>query len=382
MKVLIIHTNYTNTGGEDTVFSEEVKLLRQAHEVEALTFANSSGPDGLVQFLFSGFNLKSVRIVRRAIQKFEPDVIHIHNWHFAAGPMIIRCCARSKRRVFVTLHNYRLICPSASLTFNGKIFLNSVKDDFPWKAVKYGVYRGSRLLTFVLAATNWIHKKVGTWGMVDKYIALTDFGRNIFISSHLGIAPDKIVVKPNFTNSLGVGSFTERKAFYLFVGRLTEEKGVKVLLDAFKSLDESLVIIGSGPLERDVREAVYTSPNITYLGPMDRMEVQNMMKSARALIFPSIWFEGMPMTIIEAFAAGTPVIASQIGAMSTLIQDRRNGLHFEPGSPQSLMNSISLFSALGNSERESYYTEAHNSYLRDYTSQKNLELLTRIYNAE
>ncbi|GHV57501.1 hypothetical protein FACS1894182_06490 [Bacteroidia bacterium] len=201
MKILQIHTIYRFRGGEDSVVASEKKLLQEnGHEVYSLLFENPSHPaKALILFFISIFNPVSYFRVLKTLKAFQPDVIHIHNWHFAASPAIFIVAHKMKIPVVHTLHNYRLLCPSGFLFNEGKLFLDSLQQNFPWSAVKHKVYRNSYLQTFWLAFVVWFHKQIGTWRHVDKYIALTAFSKELYLHSSSGIQAEQIVVKPNFT---------------------------------------------------------------------------------------------------------------------------------------------------------------------------------------
>src|SRR5690606_15791291 len=187
LKILVIHTNYTQRGGEDTVVEQEMELLKNNYVVDFLCFKNNPGIKGLFQFLISIWNIKSSKIVKKKIKDFNPDVIHLHNWHFASGPIIIRTAKKLGVSVVHTLHNYRLICPSGTLFYRDSLFLDSMHKTFPWKAVQKKVYKNSTALTFWLAFIVWFHKMIGTWKMIDKYICLTASSFKLFTSSGLNI---------------------------------------------------------------------------------------------------------------------------------------------------------------------------------------------------
>ena len=357
---------------------EESNLLRETEQVKILCFQNLSGLKGATQFFFSIWNTRAARTIKSAINTFNPDVIHLHNWHYSIGPIVVRVAKKMGVPIVLTVHNFRLICPSAILLHRDSLFLDSIHVSFPWKAVKNKVYRNSWAQTFWLAFVNWFHKEIGTWKMIDRLVFLTGFSKNIFLSSTLEIENSKISIKPNFIQDPGIKE-TERKDFFLFVGRLSVEKGVLVLLEAFKISKNKLCIVGDGPLKQKVLDACGKSDNISYAGRLPRNEVLKMMSECSALIFPSIWYEGMPMTLIEAFAEGTPVIASDIGAMSFMIKDGYNGIHFSAGNPVDLAAKVDTWSSLPRHSANQFSKRARLSYLENYTPEKNKKMLLAIY---
>lgn len=380
MRILIIHNFYQHPGGEDVVFEQEKTLLGNTEAVFSLTFSNHRGWRGVWQTLWSPWNIWAARRVKRAIERHRPDIIHIHNLHYAVGPIAIRVAKRSGVPVVMTLHNYRLLCPSATLYHNGAIFTASLRANFPWKAVWNGVHSASAAKTWWLAFTYWMHRKLGTWQMVDRYITLTDFAKQLFVESSLGVAAEKFVTKPNFVaDSPAIAAI--RGQHFLFVGRLASEKGIPVLLQAFAGTDYQLRIAGDGPLKELVAETATTSPNITYLGTLDRSAIHEQLAECAALVFPSIWYEGLPMTLIEAFAAGTPVIASDLGAMQRLVHEGRNGWRFAPNDAAGLRKKVSEWLQTDMLYKEQVGRKAREEYEEHYTPARNKTLLLTCYRA-
>ena len=378
MKILLIHSYYQLRGGEDAVFEQEYALLKKEHDVQKISFQNKGGLKGALQFGFSAWNISASQRVRAAIKECAPDIVHIHNWHFASGPIIIRTAKKMGIPVVMTLHNYRLLCPSATLLENGKIFLASLQTKFPWQAVKKKVYRNSLLLTFWLAFVIWFHKLIGTWQLVDRYIALTGSGRSVFVDSNIHISADRIVVKPNFVEPPYFYS-EHKEDYFVFVGRLSEEKGIRLLLSAFKKSNYRLKILGDGPLAYEVIEACSHAKNIEWLGHLKKHDVIQTIKKSTALIFPSIWFETFGLVLVESLALGTPLIAANIGSASEIVKDAINGLHFEAGNSDSLLEKLQYWHQLSNSEKETYSLNARHSYISLYTPEQNLKQLTDIY---
>lgn len=223
-----------------------------------------------------------------------------------------------------------------------------------------------------------IHTLIGTWrNKVGVYIALTDFAKKKFATSARAIPADRLLVKPNFIFDPGRGDVV-RKDFFLFVGRLTEEKGINTLLRATTRANFRLVIIGEGPLSNTIIEHARENPNIAYLGYQDKLSVMSHMKSCRALVFPSEWYEGFPLTILEALSTGTVIIASRLGGMAEIIKDGVNGLHFEAGNDSDLATKIMEVDKAP-AYLKSISTKARSSYLEHYTPEDNYISLMRIY---
>ncbi len=383
MRVLIIHNFYQKAGGEDIVFHLESELLEShGHIVECLTFDNkeiSSFLDAILVGIQSIYNFKSAKILKEKIKTFKPDIIHVHNFFPIASPSIFYIAKRMKVPIVMTLHNFRLICPSATLFFNGQIYEKSVHSIFPVDAILKGVYRDSKIQTAVLVFMTGIHKLIGTWkNKVDRYIIPTEFARNRILDSSLALTKSKVVAKPNFIKELGHNLIEDREKYFLFVGRLSEEKGIETLLKASQLYDFHLEIIGGGDLKVLVDEYVKKNEKVRYLGFQSREFIIEKMKKTKALIFPSVCYEGQPLTLLEVLSTGTPVIISDIGNLNEIITDKYNGLHFRTGDAEDLANKVKYFQENPN-EIQSMYANARATYLAKYTPEKNYEMLIGIY---
>jgi glycosyltransferase involved in cell wall biosynthesis len=382
MKILFIHSQYLQFGGEDTVVEQEVKLLNNKHRVETLFFKNTGGLNGFFQFLFSIWNIKNARIVKKKIKEFKPDVVHIHNLHFATGPLIIRTIKKLEVPLVLTIHNYRLLCPSATLMHNNTLYLKSVKKNFPWQAIYLGVYKNSSLLTFWLAFVVWFHKKIKTWQMIDKYVCLTQSTVDLFKDSKFGVENKRFFVKPNFTLLANSKSDVKRENHFLFVGRLSKEKGISIMLNAFKGTTNRLKVAGDGPFRSEVEQACVENKNIEYLGVLNKENVSLELQKTKALVFPSTWLETFGLTIIEAFSNHCLVIASNIGAPSTIVDDKKNGFHFKAGDVNDLKHKIEIANLLTPEKEKQMRDNAYNTYLNLYSSEKQYAYFNEIYNVK
>src|SRR5437762_4639584 len=311
MKVLFIHNRYQQAGGEDVAVEAESRLLQEkGHQVQTIVFTNAAHP-GIFEKAGAGwkaiYNGDTYRVIKKRIQEFRPDVVHVHNLFFVASPSVLFAADRLKIPVVLTVHNYRLVCANALLLRNNKPCELCVGKTFPLYGIRYRCYRSSMAETALVTAVTGIHKILGTWQKkVTRYVVLTEFAKSKLSNSSLHLQPGKFIVKPNFIADPGEGS-ARREDFFLFVGRLSKEKGVLLLLQAFSAMPGSrLVIIGEGPEKEFLQQQFANAVNVTFAGKLNKEEVLETMKISKALIFPSIWYEGLPFTIIESFATGTP----------------------------------------------------------------------------
>ncbi|SKC18421.1 glycosyltransferase family 4 protein [Dyadobacter psychrophilus] len=380
MKLLVIHTLYNVRGGEETIVENETHhLLEAGLDVKTIFFSNGKGFKAMLKFIMLPFNLFSFLSIKNTINEYKPDIIHLHNWSFAASPAVILAAKWANVPIVLTIQNYRLLCPSATLFHNGAIFHESLNTRFPWKAVFKGVYKNSILMTFWLAFTVFLHKRMGTWKYVNKYLVHSEFVRSLFLNSDFGLREDQVLVKANSTASNNEKVAANSGDFFLYVGRLNEEKGISQLISAFANSDHKLVIIGDGPLLKFTEQSAEKSPNIVFKGKLPIDLVKKNMQEATALVFPSIWYEGMPLTIIESFSVSTPVIASKLGAMTDMITDGVNGLHFEAGNVADLQNKIDNWKNFPLEIKRQMRENARETYERKYTPDRNIKSLISIY---
>lgn len=383
MKILMIHNRYQQRGGEDYVFESEGELLSQhGHVVDRLIFDNKSLQtlaDKLAALSSIVYNRNSRKQTEERIKVFRPDIIHVHNFWPLASPSVFYAAAKYNIPVIHTLHNFRLICPSATLFYKGGIYEASLRASFPFDAIKKGVYRNSIWQTAALAATTFFHHLAGTWKQrISRYIVLNRFVSDKFSASKLNIPPGRLVIKPNFVTDHGVGE-PVREDFFLYIGRLTEEKGIATLLEAASILNFNLTIMGDGPLAPEVKKASRDLANIRYAGLREKEDVISALKRCRALICPSVWYEGgLPLTILEAFSTATPVIASRLGSMTDVLADGFNGLHFEPGNATDLANKVQELTD-SNPLAESLSRNARRTYEEKFTAEVSYKSLIALY---
>ena len=376
-----MHNHYQQPGGEDQVFAAEGDLLEtRGHRVVRYTSHNDRvrGVSRLALAKTTVWNGDAYRELRALIRKERPEVAHFHNTFPLISPAAYYAARAESVPVIQTLHNYRLLCPNALFFRQGGVCEDCLGKTFAWPGIAHACYRESRSSSGAVAAMQTTHRAAGTWTRaVDTYIALTEFARQKFVEG--GLPADRIAVKPNFV-SPDPGAGDAGGGYVLFVGRLSQEKGVETLLAAWKQLQGKvpLKILGDGPLARTVAEAAKQFKEVEWLGRQPKDRVLAFMKDARALIFPSVWYEGFPMVIAEAYAVGLPVIASNLGSMSSLISHRRTGLHFCPGNSKDLATQVTWASEHP-AQLKLMRTAARAEYEDKYSAERNYQMLTNIY---
>ena len=383
MRVLLIHNFYQQPGGEDAVFRQEAALLRaNGVAVETLTFTNETFGERLLNnlrpALQSLYNTDSARRVGAAIDRFRPDVVHVHNLFYTASASVIRVAKQRGVPVVMTLHNYRLVCVNGLLMREEKIPCETcLTQTVPLAGVRHSCFRHSRLQSAQLSLTTTLHKLTGIWQSVDRFIVLTDFARQKFLASSLRLAPAQVVVKPNFVADTGYADPDGRQEFYLFIGRLSAEKGVELLLEAARQNPFRLRIIGDGPLTPAVEQAAAALPTLSFLGWQDRAVVLESIKTCRALIVPSLWYEGLPTVILEAFATGTPVISSDGPNLRQIVADGQTGRLFKTGDAEDLNRVINQIDSQP-AQRARYAQNSRQEY-SNYAPEIVYRAIMRIY---
>ena len=377
MRILSVHTRYAQRGGEDQVREAERDLLRQ-HEHTVIEYVqDNESIRGSLPWTVGARTLWSntdYRLIREAIRTNGIQLVHVHNFFPLISPAVYYAAHAERVPVVQTLHNYRLICPAATLLRNGELCELCVGRTFALPGVQHACYRGSTVLSAGVAAMSSLHRIAHTWDhMVTRYIALTEFMKDRYVAG--GFPAEKIVVKPNFTVDTGKGS--GEGEFFLFVGRLSAEKGAATLLKAWAAATDQtrkLLIIGTGPEELNLRAQAANLRSVQFLGQQSREVVDRTMGEAAAVLVPSIWHEPFGLTIIEAYAKGTPVIATNLGGMSSLVKPGVTGELFERGDVRTLAELLRTWTpdpALRAGARQSY--ESH------YTPSRNYEELMDIY---
>lgn len=381
MRILLVHNQYQQPGGEDRVFEADTALLSsRGHNVVPYSVHNSevSRVGTLALGIRTVWNHGTYQRMRDLIRAQRPDVIHVHNTLPLISPAVYHAAHAEDVPVVQTLHNYRLACPNALFFRNGHPCEDCLGQSFAWQGIRHACYRGSRVATGAVATMVAVHRLVGTWTQkVDAYIALTDFAKQKFIQA--GLPSAKIIVKPNFMQwDPGIGD--GQGGFALYVGRLSPEKGIGTLLDAWEHYTPSvpLRIIGDGPMAPRVMDAVSRTRSVEWLGSKSHDAVISEMKNAASLVFPSECYEGFPNTIAEAYAVGLPVVGSDLGAMASLIKDRATGLLFRPGDPRDLAEKIGWLTRHP-MELRVMRQEARKEYDEKYSAERNYQRLMDIY---
>ena len=379
--ILQVHNRYQIPGGEDTVAENERRLLEaQGHRVVRYFRDNKEMKDfSLLQKLLlpvtTVFNPRTYREVRRLIRTEHIDIVHVHNTLNLISPSVYYAALAEGVPVVQTVHNFRLLCPGATFYRDGHICEDCLHGGLGC-AVKHSCYRGSRLQTLACVISTKIHRMTGIYGKLN-YICLTEFNREKLLNLKQ-VRPERVHVKPNFVENDPEPILPEerRRNQMVFAGRLEKLKGVDVLLKSWKLLGENapqLILCGTGPLEDWCRDYIreHAVQNVQMRGFTPNAEVRRLMAQSRALILPTRCYEGFPVSIVEAFSVGTPVLCSDLGNAGSIVTEGVTGRKFRPDSPEDLARAVGTSGGMC----ESTYAQ----YLSGYTAERNYETLEAIY---
>ena len=391
MRILLVHNFYGSNvpSGENSVVLIEKALLEEKGHTVCMFYRHS---DEILNIGFWGFikgaistpwNFFSAYKLKKKIKSFKPDVLHVHNTFPLISPSIFSAVS-SDVPVVLTLHNYRILCPAAIPMRNNKICLECIETKSVIPSILHRCYKSSFLATIPLAIKVMLHRHLGTWeNNVDAIIVFSSFQKNLLASS--GLPLNKMFIKPNFFEySPRVIPWIERNDYVVFVGRLTEEKGLLTLFRAWELLGDKapeLRVIGDGPLRESLEQFCYKNDtlNISFMGHLTKTQVEFQISFSKLLILPSECYEGFPMVLREAFAFGTPVAVSNLGPLPDIVADNITGVLFEPADPNSIYAEIlRVFSS--NSILEEFSYNSRMEFENKYNKNTNYNILMEIYN--
>lgn len=352
LKILIVHNYYQISGGEDVVVANEKKMLEKYGHTTFLYSRKNSELKKLSKFQKSRFfftvifNIKTYKEIKEIIHNQHIDIVHVHNTLFLISPAVYYAAKNCNVPVIQTIHNFRMLCPAATF-YRGHICEDCITKGF-FCAVKHGCYRNSKLQTLACVISIKFHRMTGIYKKIF-YICLTDFNKQKLLNLKQ-IKRNQIFVKPNFCeNNVEIIPYEKRKDQFAFIGRLDKLKGIDILLQAWKMIEKKyrdsaprLIICGIGPMDKWCH--TFISENclryVEMKGMLPNIKAREILSISKALILPTQWYEGFPMTIVEAYSVGTPVIGSDIGNVGNLIQDGITGYRFVYNSVDSLVKII------------------------------------------
>ncbi len=383
LRILLVHESYISAGGEDRAVDADARfLVDKGHTVSRWSISNKEipawSPWRKAQLLWqTSWSRPAYRTLISLLHEQRPDIVHFHNTLPIISPSAIRAAHAAGVPVVMTLHNYRLMCPPGTYFREGRVCEDCRLHSLA-RGVLHGCYRGSSVQTGAVALMLATHRRLRTWReCVDIYIALTEFMRAKVVEG--GIQGEKVHVRPN-TITIPPGHDVRPEDYAVFVGRLSPEKGIATLIDAARRMDgRRIKVIGGGPLEQELRKAARgMGSRFEILGQIPHAETLEAVRRARVLLFPSVWYEGLPTTILEALACGVPVVASRLGAMSEMLTDGQEGFLVTPGDSTALADrSLRILS--DDDLRTRMSVAAKSAFESRYSSDRCYEKLVMIY---
>ena len=377
--VLIVHNYYQIPGGEDTVVANEKKMLEDHGHKVVLYSRNNSEIKEMSKYqrlklpFTTIFNPRTYTDIKKLIKKEKIDIVHVHNTLNLISPAVYYAALSCKVPVVQTIHNFRLLCPGATFYREGHICEDCVQYGLKC-AIKHGCYRESKAQTLICVVSMVLHRMTGIYGKIN-YICLTEFNKKKLLELKQ-IKEDKVFVKPNFIDCRE--EFVpeeERKNQFVFAGRLDKLKGIDILLKAWKQMGEKaprLIVCGTGPMEKWCKDfSEENKINAEFRGFVSNAEVLKVVAHSKALILPTQWYEGFPMSIVEAFSVGTPVLSSDLGNAGSIVREAITGYKFKSNSSQELRKAVERCNGMSEN--------VLNEYKTSYTSVINYEILTEIY---
>jgi glycosyltransferase involved in cell wall biosynthesis len=337
VRILILHSRYRSgaASGENRVVEDEARLLSEGgHDVEV--FAPSVRDPSGMELIRTGARVvwsgQAAAAVRKRLGQFQPDIVHCHNLFPALSPSVLRE-ASERAPVVMTLHNYRLMCLPGIFLRDGRICEDCLGRT-PWPGVVHGCYQDSVPASFALGASLRLHRHLGTFDRVGLYLAISQFVRTKHLEG--GLAPERVVVKPHFA---WPGELRQTPGeYFLYLGRLSQEKGVATLLEAWHGIRAKLLVVGDGPDTTRLRSMAPS--NVDFMPTVIPDKARILIRSARAVLVPSLSFEGAGKVVMEAYAAGVPAVVSRAGGLPEFVQDGVTGLLIPPGDVKAWAEAI------------------------------------------
>lgn len=360
--VMIVHNHYQIPGGEDSVvLNEKAMLEKHGHKVILYSRSNEEIKKfSLLQKIelpfMTIFNPKTYQEIKKLIKEEHIEIVHVHNTLNLISPSVYYAARAMGVPVIQTIHNFRILCPGATFYRDEHICEDCIQHGL-WCAIKNKCYRGSRAQTTVCVVNSYIHRMMGIYGKLN-YICLTEFNRTKLLELSQ-IKPEKVFIKPNFVED--EEQYIEeknRKNQFIFAGRLDKLKGINILFEAWKKMGNDapkLIVCGTGPMEKWCKNFIEQNDvNIDLRGYIPNREARELIANSRALILPTQWYEGFPMSIVESFSVGTPIVCSDLGNSGSIVKEGVTGCKFKWNSVDDLCQAVNRCKGMNDSTLYEY----------------------------
>lgn len=397
MKVLLINNFHYPKGGSESVYFNTGKLLEwTGNQVcyfsvardenipcqQAEYFITDTSRKSKVRGLFSYFyNAEAARKLERLIIAERPDIAHAHLMWGCTAPAIFKVLRKYHIPLVHTAHDYRMVCPAYTFFNKGKICEDCKGRKFYMCAVNR-CSKGSFVMSTMMATEIYYRNIFFNPAVcIDGLIYVSSFAKEI----HEKYAPQlkriPSIVLYNCTRKANVGE-KKRGGYFLYFGRLSHEKGVEVIVDVFGKLPAlKLKVAGTGPMEMELRKMADGCQNIEFLGFKQGEELDELRRNAQFVIVPSQWYENNPMTIVESYSFGTPVIGSKLGGIPEIIEEGKTGFLFESDRVDNLANVLMRVNNLSQDEYQAMSDNAYCFYEQHFSAESHYKKLTGFYDS-
>jgi glycosyltransferase involved in cell wall biosynthesis len=397
MRLALVNNYLYYRGGAEKVFRDQKELFREkGHDVflfsqnhiDNLPDENQSwfprwsdpkkagfitGLPRLLKFIYSHGNRK---IFRRFLQRFQPDLVHAHNLYGGLTMAVIDAAVELDIPVVMTLHDYKMISPSPNLLSGIEPCRECLVHPGALNCVWKKCHRGNFKSTLAYYCETWFNRRFKKYHKVKTFIVPSQYMKNTITTA--GVDPNVVKVVPNAIPLGPPPTFNVKGGYYFYAGRMSDEKGVRPLLEAFESFSGHLILAGDGPQMENYKKIAKGKNNIQFVGQLDQTRMDEHYRRCTAVVIPSLWPETSSMTALQAMANGKPVVASRVGALAEIVEDGVTGFLFEPGNVKQLtglLKDLDSHKALAERMGENARVETE----KKYSQERQYETLMGIY---
>ncbi len=400
MKVLLVNKFFYIKGGSETYYFSLKKLLQDnGHEVIDFSmkddknyeseyseyFIDSIDYNGSQSVGSKGkiagkiiYSFEAKRKIEQLIKATKPDIVHLQIFQHQMSPSILDVFKKYDIPVVYTAHDMKMVCPNYKM-LNGSGICEDCKEGKYINCLKNSCVKESKAKSLINTIECYFHKYKNSYGIIDKVITPSKFYRDKFVE--FGVENERVKYIPNFLKEDKYVPQYECKDYFLYFGRLSEEKGIKTLLDAMKLNDYQLKIVGTGPLQEELAEYINSSglnERVVMEGYKSGAELEALVKDSMAVIVPSEWYENAPYSVIESMAQGKAIIGADIGGIPELIEENINGHIFKSKDSNELNEKMKKL--VDNKEKLAFFGQmSRKKFQEEFTEEKHLKEILKVY---
>ncbi|NPU84515.1 MAG: glycosyltransferase family 4 protein [Syntrophaceae bacterium] len=402
MKIIFLNNYYYMRGGSERVFFGEMDMMkRHGHPVAGFARRHSLDMPSEYERFFPPdittnkislsweavktikeifYSIRAKDRLKKLVDEFKPDIAHVHNMYGRLTTSILDLLSEKKIPAVMTLHDYKLVCPSYKFMFNGHICEDCKRARY-YKAVKNRCHKESYWASAVIAMESYVNERLNKYRKSIKYlISPSHFLKHKLID--FGWSENQIEFVPNFLNLSDFNPNYTPGKYFLYLGRLSEEKGIRTLIKAFSKLQNrnaELLVVGDGPIRKELENQAENNQRVRFAGYLSGNSLLDATRNALAVVVPSEWYENAPISILEALACGKPVIGATIGGIPEMIEDGVNGFLFKSGNSNALAIALARLAEMDATEIENMGRAARKKAEREYGTESHYQSLMEIY---